>query len=1044
MTSPGDEDITQIVTATAGFAYGVIGADLHVFGDGSPLYLLENWRRPAQPDSRALRDQPSRMLNARHAVVDFTGRETELAQLRQWRDDGPRLAVRWLHGPGGQGKSRLAAQFAEESLADGWKVVAAVHGPAAVLAAAREEDLRLTGAAGLLLIVDYADQWPLTHLTWLLSNALLHQLGVPTRVLLLARTLDAWPRVRATLANQQAATSAQALSALDSGTGERRDMFRAARDSFSRHYEVTDPDAIAVPARLDGPELGLVLAVHMAALVAVDAYSRGARPPPHDMAALTAYLLDREHLHWARLHSEETHRIDPSGRTYTTPPDIMNHAVFVAALTGAVERGTGRSLLSSPPIGLDADQTLTDHAVCYPPADPLAASVLEPLYPDRLAEDFLALTLAGHTVDYPAQPWAPSTVAEVLRRVADDTARPWTPRAVTFLATAAGRWPHVGPSCLYPLLRDDPQLAYDAGSVALVALAADDGLDDEVLDALADLLPDGQHVDLDVGAAALTEVMAARRLAETNEPYERAAIFAYLGLRLAYAGRTEEALEPSRTALALFRQLDEEQGPDGIYAYDASIASALNVLGNLLTDLGRHEEGLAAILEAIEINRELAEPVYMISTGVQQLPQLSTNLHNAARICLLLGDPDQALEYVREAVSVDATLAGEVPAYLPSFAESVAMLGSTLSSLGRYAEALFAEEQAAHLLSQLADDDPATHLPSLADVQNNLGITLSKLGRLADALAPMGHAVEIERRLVETNPAAYLPGLANALNNLATRYAELGQFPDALPVAEEAVEIFTRLADANPAAHLDGLARALHNLSSCQISLAMFTKEPERFRAGLETERRAIEIQRKLAEANPAAHRQDLAGQLMALGSKLALGGDHADGLAPSEEAVTIFRELAEADPAAHRAGLALGLTAFAFIRASGGLELRQAHAAYETAFAMWRELVETDEEVHRANFASALLGFVAARTSGGIAAAAALEAVDEAIEIFENILEEQPGNQVQAMAAWGAYHLRADLLDEVGRHAEASDLRLELAEAQRAAQQQFGLNGDS
>jgi hypothetical protein len=31
---------TQIVTAVNGFAYGVIGADIHVFDNGLPLYLL--------------------------------------------------------------------------------------------------------------------------------------------------------------------------------------------------------------------------------------------------------------------------------------------------------------------------------------------------------------------------------------------------------------------------------------------------------------------------------------------------------------------------------------------------------------------------------------------------------------------------------------------------------------------------------------------------------------------------------------------------------------------------------------------------------------------------------------------------------------------------------------------------------------------------------------------------------------------------------------------------------------------------------------------
>src|SRR5580658_5147258 len=103
---------TQNVTSVNGFAYGVIGADIHVFENGLPLYLLANWPGDLTSDRRWLRELPSRMLNASRAVVPFTGRHAEMAQLRRWRDDDRMLAVQWLHGPGGQGKTRLAAQLA--------------------------------------------------------------------------------------------------------------------------------------------------------------------------------------------------------------------------------------------------------------------------------------------------------------------------------------------------------------------------------------------------------------------------------------------------------------------------------------------------------------------------------------------------------------------------------------------------------------------------------------------------------------------------------------------------------------------------------------------------------------------------------------------------------------------------------------------------------------------------------------------------------------------------------------------------------------------
>jgi hypothetical protein len=204
--------LIQNVTAENGFAYGVIGADIHVFANGLPLYLLANWQ-PEQPASSGwLRELPSRMLNARRAVVPFTGRDDELAELRHWRDSGPRLAVHWLYGPGGQGKTRLASRLAAESASAGWKVVAAFHGPDADRPEPGSQDMRLEDVSGLLMIVEYADRWRITNLTWLLKNTLLHQTGIATRVLMVARSADSWPAVRGILDTYQGKHSGLGLS----------------------------------------------------------------------------------------------------------------------------------------------------------------------------------------------------------------------------------------------------------------------------------------------------------------------------------------------------------------------------------------------------------------------------------------------------------------------------------------------------------------------------------------------------------------------------------------------------------------------------------------------------------------------------------------------------------------------------------------------------------------------------------------------------------------------------------------------------------------
>ncbi|MFJ4530664.1 ATP-binding protein [Streptomyces nigrescens] len=332
--------VHQTIRVESGFGYGVVGADLHVFPDRGPVYLLGEHRSAAPaPDDTWLLHQPSRMLNARYRLVDFTGRERERTELAAWRDaPGPRLSATWLHGPGGHGKSRLADEFAAESAAAGWKVVTATHGPGAVLDPGRKNgaDLRPDGARGMLLVVDYADRWPVSHLTWLFSNRLLTG-SLPTRLLLLARSSTAWPAVRSALEDVMADTRDQELAPLGTPGGDpraRSAMFAAARDCFAARYGVPDPAVIAQPKDLERPEFGLVLAVHMAALVAVDAHVRGERAPD-DLAGLSAYLLNRERRHWTRLWENRLEGLD-----FSTAPSDMNRVVFTPPSPGPCHRGT--------------------------------------------------------------------------------------------------------------------------------------------------------------------------------------------------------------------------------------------------------------------------------------------------------------------------------------------------------------------------------------------------------------------------------------------------------------------------------------------------------------------------------------------------------------------------------------------------------------------------------------------------------------------------------------------------------------------------------
>ncbi|MFG2539397.1 hypothetical protein ACGFU4_29595 [Streptomyces sp. NPDC048511] len=195
---PADE---QHIVAADGFAYGAMGADIHVIGDGAPAYRLDTW-----PAGRA----PFPRTYVPAAALD---------RLRQWRDRGPALSGRWLHGPDEDRRSGLAARFAAESAGAGWEVLIASHGSGPSPAAAVDPGPRPAAPVGVLLIVDHLDRWPHSHVTWLFSNALVERADAPVRMLLLSSRLDAWPAIRASLADHRAAHSAQALPRRDDEDG---------------------------------------------------------------------------------------------------------------------------------------------------------------------------------------------------------------------------------------------------------------------------------------------------------------------------------------------------------------------------------------------------------------------------------------------------------------------------------------------------------------------------------------------------------------------------------------------------------------------------------------------------------------------------------------------------------------------------------------------------------------------------------------------------------------------------------------------------------
>ena len=182
---------------------------------------------------------PSRLLAAANEVVPFVLRDAELADLASWLHDGENMLARLLHGPGGQGKTRLVTEFARRSARTGWAVLMARPrpegpGPAEGVATA---DTPTSEPASLLVIVDYAERWSAEDLVELFND--LQRREGRTRVLLQARTAGSWWEVVATELQELGIDGyATALSPLTDNPENRRKIYAAAVARFAELYGI--------------------------------------------------------------------------------------------------------------------------------------------------------------------------------------------------------------------------------------------------------------------------------------------------------------------------------------------------------------------------------------------------------------------------------------------------------------------------------------------------------------------------------------------------------------------------------------------------------------------------------------------------------------------------------------------------------------------------------------------------------------------------------------------------------------------------------------
>ncbi|MEU8819269.1 hypothetical protein [Actinoplanes sp. NPDC048796] len=619
----------------------VQGGDLHVYRP-DPGFRLDplGAGTPAVPEDFGR--QPSRLLADAHRFVAFHGRVEELERLGGWRDAPDRFGVMLIHGTGGQGKTRLAGEFAVRSVADGWTPLTATPGGGV--------DVRPApiGSSSRLVVVDYAERWPVPTLRALLADKRLHERSA--RILLLARPSGGWwRRISRFLRGQFGVTAeALALGPLPPGSGQRERLFEAARDGFARALDI--PGGLrAVPPEA-WSENPTALEIQMAALAAVYAADRR-EDIPSDPGVLSAYLLEREYDHWSELHERAV---------VGTRPETMARIVYLACLAGPLGYAEAAALLTSTGLAAPGDEVsrmLDDHRMSYP------ADAFAPIQPDRMAEDYVALQSTGHR-GFETDPWTAGRLPEVLAALAG----PAWHRVPAFLAMAvsvAQRWPAFGHEQLGALLRAHPEAALAAGGPVLSLLAGLRGLDVATLSALEAVMPMDGPPDLMEPLAVLT-----RRLYRRQQRTDPVALYAPLAYRLArrllVAGHLAEAEEPVDLAIAHWAR---RPGAELARAYGcrAEIRAGLGRLGEALQD-SRTSLALWREARVLDADRAAQLGQHALLTEASGLSKAAARYQaDATELWRRLADGDE-----QQAVRLARSLSAEATYRRATFAESEA------------------------------------------------------------------------------------------------------------------------------------------------------------------------------------------------------------------------------------------------------------------------------------------------------------------------------------------------------------------------------------
>ncbi|MER6505288.1 hypothetical protein ABT158_00675 [Nonomuraea sp. NPDC001636] len=911
----GDDRFRELTGAAPGSLERVSAGDGRVVLSG----LLLPAREPLPSDC-----PDWRLLLPRHAVVPYSGRDGQLAALRAWAGEPAALSVAVVTGRSGTGRTRLAGELCEELREAGWDA-GFLTLDAALAALSGRAALSLEAVRPSLVVVESPE--PSAPLVGELVRRLAkHGHNPRVRVLLLAREpgeAEWWRRLDTAAGGwlRRLNTTTVQLNQDPLTLNERTEHAFTAMKAFAPSRA-----ALPTPPRLDDPEYGLPLRVHLAALLRLRGGETEVLPAPTVPDALPGGGIGAPPYRTAPEPRPGTswNAFRPGGRSVTRARAVVT--VGEELLSRFLDRERDQWATVWPAGRAQVDETTARQSV--------ALLTLTAPTPAELP-GLLSAVPALHD-----DPQAAAVVADWLGRVFPGVDRlcPLGPDLVAEQALAETE----GLDALVLAVHDHERrtTGHLARLLDVLRLGADRA---EVGRALRSLVTSriGALV-AEAAANPATRLGDLLNAALTQLPADRATTAAVAALPFgAPVDAQADAWGPSLAGPPLgLRALEVTLAELAVRHFRAggrrtALAAALARLSSRLSAVGRVGEAVVAAAEAVEIFA--AAPPYEEAAGQAEA------LFVLGACLLLAGESGSALRPAQEAATRFRILSEDDPRYAGRAGQAYHNLACALLDSGRTAEAVeaFAAAGGAGEVATALTDVLTAHAsptsPTLAPPPQPPAPVppFAFSGPEPGALPELAACLAVAATAAVAGAAPTDRDLAQRLCLLAGWLGAHGRAAEAVAPAAEAVVRLRGLADEEPglrlmlaeaAGLLAGLHRALDDLDPA-----------ERFAA------EAVRNLRSLVALEPDEHRPALTVQLLDLGELLLTDARPRDALDPLQDAAILAAELDEPHTAVRaRSGHLLALCLAELDRPADA----RAHA--EAAAALYDALSTEDASYRR------------------------------------------------------------------------------------------------